>query len=211
MIGILGGSFDPIHNGHLAMLDYALQNLPLTELRVIPCGQHAFGKNLQASSTHRLAMLELALQTYPRCKIDRYEIDKDSTSYTIDTLRHLRKQCDANTPLVFIIGMDAFASLSSWHEWQNLLDYCHLLTIPRGDAAPHFSKDLSHYLQTHQTKILDDLTNSPAGKIYLADTPIVAISSTSIRQQLATIHHSEDIPRSVLNYIQASGLYGVTR
>lgn len=209
-IGILGGSFDPIHNGHLNMARYAFEKLNLTELCFMPCGQHAFAKPLQASKVDRLAMLELAIKNEVGFTIDPWELDQAHTSYTIDTLKHLREELGTHVSIVWLLGMDAFLSLPKWKDWQNLLNYCHLVVMPRDKSSLAISGELKAYLDIHQTNNSNTLQQYSNGKIYFLNMPPITISSTLIRSALLIGELTKDtLPKPVLDYILQHKLYNV--
>ncbi len=208
MIGILGGSFDPIHNGHLQIADYLTETLNFAELRFLPCGQHAFGKNLQANKTDRLAMLRLSIQTNPKFSIDLTEINNPATSYTIDTLKLLRTQLNPSTSLAWIVGMDAFLTLPQWKDWQALLNYCHLIVVPREHEITNFSKPLKDFIAEYIITNTAELTEFAHGKIYFADSPLLDYSSTQIREAINNHKFFDNyLPNSVVNYIIQHKLY----
>lgn len=116
MIGILGGTFDPVHNAHLAMARAALDALRLDKVIFIPTGAPRYRRPAVASGVHRVAMLRLALKGEPRCEIDTRELAPGASGYTADTLRELRLELGPQTPLYLLMGADQFAKLGSWHK-----------------------------------------------------------------------------------------------
>lgn len=133
-IGLLGGSFDPVHNAHLALACVALDSLALDELRWVPAGQPWQKMRSITSSTHRLAMLELAIHGEPRFVLDRCEIDRSGPSYTLDTVRALR-QGEPTAQCYLIVGQDQFANLPTWHGWRELLSLVTLAVAARPGAS----------------------------------------------------------------------------
>jgi nicotinate-nucleotide adenylyltransferase len=210
MIILLGGSFDPIHKGHLAVAKAVNNYFSPQEFRFLPCGQHAFSKPIQAASFHRLAMLKLALQDQTSIfSIDEQEIKKSEASYTIDTLRKIRSTLSSNQSLAFVIGQDALQQLDQWKEWTSLLNYAHLIVVSRL-TKPEMPASLKSYIEAHQSQRIELLKSTPAGKIYFLDMSCVDISSTQLRAELASNQISEDaLPEKVLEYIRENGLYSV--
>tara|TARA_R110000868_G_scaffold410505_4_gene698840 strand:- start:84842 stop:85471 length:630 start_codon:yes stop_codon:yes gene_type:complete len=208
MIGILGGSFDPIHHGHLAIGRFVFDSLKLSELRFLPCGQHAFAKPLRASKEHRLGMLLAAIEGERGFTIDFRELERSGQSLTIESLREMRDEVGADEPLCFVLGVDAFVEFDRWHEWQAILDVCHLVVMQRPDYNMQLSAPLQAFLDNHLSNDINELTNSPAGKILLLDNPLHDDSSTQVREALT--NHSnivEFVPKKVADYIDAHGLY----
>ena len=208
MIGILGGSFDPVHNGHLTVANYAYHTLALRELRFLPCGQHAFNKPFYASKKQRLIMLQLALKDKAHLSIDCQELDRKGPSYTIDTLQQIRSTIGRQTSLIWILGQDGLPSLSRWQNWDSLSDYCHLVIVKRHVPVRPLKAALTHLIKRCLTTSMRDLQLTPSGKIYFLNMPTSAISSTQIRTQLqqGTLQ-PRLLPPAVLNYIQTHRLY----
>jgi nicotinate-nucleotide adenylyltransferase len=208
MITILGGSFDPIHKGHLAIARKVVDTFKPTEFRFLPCGKHAFSKKIQASLEARLAMLTLALadETAQFC-IDEQEIKNNSVSYTIDTLRHIRATLSPQESLAFISGQDAFSHLEKWKEWSHLLDYAHLIVVSRtADTRPH--PLLEAYITAHTTKNLELLKSTPAGCIYFLEMTLIPFSSSELRRELAAGQFpTEGLSEKVVSYIKTHCLY----
>lgn len=208
MQGILGGSFDPIHNGHLAVAQAAYEKLALKELYFLPCGQASFNKTLQASKAARLTMLQLALQDKAHFRIDRQELDRDGPSYTIDTLKNFRLRIGQQESLVWVLGYDAFLSLPQWHAWPSILNYCHWLIVTRALGDNTLPPILKEVIQQRATDAIQQLRETPAGKLYFLDMPAVDVTSAQIRSQ---VNHSEvlspAIPAAVLHYIKTNQVY----
>ena len=129
-IGLFGGTFDPIHHGHLQTAERLCTDLKLTQIFFILCKQPVLKPAARATAQQRLDMLALALKNYSQFTVDKRELTRDTPSYTIDTLKSYQQEMP-NTPLYFILGIDAFLQLPQWYQWQQLLDYCHLIIINR--------------------------------------------------------------------------------
>jgi nicotinate-nucleotide adenylyltransferase len=215
MIGILGGSFDPIHDAHLAMADAFTEALALDEVRFLPAGRPWQKHGLAASSADRLAMLELALDAHRpvrgRYVIDARELARSGATYTIDTLTELRSELGPTAPLVFLFGADQLVHLDTWHAWRELWDLAHLaaVTRPGFDVAVLPAEVAQAW--TERIGARAQLQAAPAGRSYLLETLEMQISATDIRSALAS-HTNEDaldrlVPRPVLDYIRANNLY----
>jgi len=209
-IGILGGTFDPIHFGHIHLANSTLNELALAIIHFIPCYNPPHRNKPIATPQHRLAMLKIALQKYPQLIIDTREITRQGTSYMIDTLISLRKELPL-TPLCLIMGIDAFTHLTSWHKWQKLLDYCHIIVANRPDSSYNTTQKISDrintLLQRTQTTNPQDLVINLAGKIFFITIIPRAISATNIRKQLKQQQKPADIPENVYQYIIKHGVY----
>jgi nicotinate-nucleotide adenylyltransferase len=206
-LGIFGGTFDPLHMGHINPVIQAATQLSIKQIALIPCHIPSHKSLATVSSEHRLAMVKLVCQQYAIFFPDEREITRSKPSYTIDTLTELR-QLHPNTPLCFFIGMDSLLSLPGWHHWQALFELCHFVVCQRGGHREQFSPQITQLLEQRQVTEPDEIHKSLAGKIYIADTEPLNLSSTGLRARLLK-QQSVDrlIPRAVLNYIQEQGLY----
>jgi len=206
MIGILGGTFDPIHFGHLRPALEVMEHLGLDEVRFMPCGIPPHRRTPVASVEHRLAMVERAVHDQPGFVVDRRELDRDGPSYSVDTLESLRGELGKEVPLCLMMGMDAFAGLSSWHRWQEILDLAHVVVAHRpGSPASH---DFGDWVNEAVATDPADLRRSPAGGVFFQPVTQLDISATSIRAMLRRGESPRYLmPSSVLDYIRAQGLY----
>lgn len=205
-IGILGGTFDPIHYGHLRLGLELCQQFNLQEVRFIPCQKPVLDKKAQATATQRLAMLKLAIANQTKFKIDARELQRLTPSFTVETLQAIRAEV-GNVPLAFILGYDSFLSLPRWHRWQELTQLAHLIVVPRPGTTN--LELLPDFIDKNQvTKEYEPLKTSPAGGIFFAEITPLAISSTAIREQLqAGLNPRYLLPESVLEFIKKHHLY----
>ena len=206
-IGVLGGTFDPIHFGHLRLALELKQSLGLSQMRLMPCHHPVHRGEPQVSSAQRAEMIRLALLDCPELTLDERELRRDTPSYTFDTLRSLRAELGAAVSLIWAMGTDAFAALDSWNRWQELLDYTHLVVIERPGFSLPDAGPVARLLQQHRApaSALDEL---PAGAIVLPSLRLLDISATGIRAQLAAGESAQFLlPESVRRYILAEGLY----
>lgn len=206
-IGLLGGTFDPIHHGHLRSAVEAHEWLALDELRLIPSARPPHRDSPGASAEQRLAMVQLAVADEPALSVDDRELRRERPSYTVDTLESLRSELGDSVALYLILGWDAFCGLPSWHRWDELLGLANLVVLQRPDydlEVPEVLKDLM------AARTLSDPAGSqaPAGEIVLlAQTPL-AISATHIRALLGEGRSPRYLlPDAVLGYIATNGLY----
>lgn len=206
-IGIFGGTFDPVHIGHLRSALEVAEFMALDQLRLIPSARPPHREAPQVSAHHRLAMVELAVAGLPPLCVDDRELKRDKPSYSIDTLESLRGELAADDQLYLILGWDAFCGLPSWHRWEALLEHCHILVLQRPDADSEAPETLRNLLAARS--VSDPLTlEGPAGQIsFIWQTPL-AVSATQIRTLLASGKSARFlVPDAVLTYIHAHGLY----
>lgn len=181
---ILGGTFDPIHNGHLRLALELKQTLQLDRMSLMPCHRPVHRDNPGAPAEMRAEMVRLAIADCPQLILDERELQRDRPSYTFDTLYDIRAEVGPDVSLSWVVGMDAFVQLSSWYRWQELLELAHLIVIGRpGYCLPEQGAE-AEFLQAHQAP-LATLNTAPHGAIVLPALSMLDISATAIRQQLA--------------------------
>lgn len=206
-IGILGGTFDPVHNGHLRLALEIYQALELAEVRLIPLHTPPHRKAPAANDGQRLAMLHLAVNGVPGLVVDDREIIRGGTSYTVETLQSLRLET-GDTPLCLIMGMDAFQSLHTWHQWTTIPDYAHIILAGR----PGSKESIKHYAVRkfyagHVCKNRSALRR-PCGRIMKINVPVLDISATRIRKLCAQNREVRYLlPDTVVRYIKRETLY----
>ena len=210
LIAYFGGSFDPIHQGHLAAARELVDVFALATLVFLPAALSPL-KQQSLAIQHRVAMLKLAIEDDRIFAIDEQELHRPQPSYTIDTLRTLRTQYSAQQSLAFIIGMDSFLSLPKWRDWQQLTDFAHLIVVSRPDFDAQFSTELQAWLNNRRCNDRLLLEYQPHGLVYFVATQPYAVSSTDIRARLALGQNtSATLPPRVAAYIQLHHLYGAT-
>lgn len=203
---LFGGSFDPVHRGHLRAAAEAAEQLQGT-VYLLPCHIPPHKALLHASAQQRQAMLELAIADYPQLAVDTWELRQPRPSYTVETLQRYRARLGEFTSLVFVMGWDAFQSLPSWYDWRRLTELANLAVWPR-PGYETLSDEMSQWLQTRQCTLTALRERANGGVAFLNTTP-VAVSSTELRRQLAAGGQAEhpDIPAAVWHYIHEHGLY----
>lgn len=208
LIGILGGTFDPIHNGHIRLALEAKEQLSLDHVRLIPVNLPPHRSTPFASAVHRRTMIELAISNEESLCIDLRELDSEEISYSIDTLKSLRQEF-TDDALCLILGRDAFNKIDNWKDWEALLDYAHIIVANRpGESDGVESQYLEQWVKQHQTSQLNSLKENPSGSIYFIEIPMLNISSSMIRQK--NIEHetiNNFLPPSILTYIKDNHLY----
>lgn len=206
---LYGGTFDPVHYGHLKPVEILANQIGLQGVTIMPNNVPPHRPQPEASTAQRKRMLELAIDDKPLFHLDERELRRNSPSYTAQTLHEWRSEQGPDKPLAFIIGQDSLLTFPGWYQYQTILNNSHLIVCRR----PGYSltmKDEQHqqWLEQHLTHQSEDLHNLPAGKIYLAETPWFDISATLIRQRLQQgLSCDEMLPAAVLRYIQQQGLY----
>ena len=209
--GLLGGTFDPLHNGHLRLAIECLESVALRQVRLVPVHLPPHRDAPVASPDQRLDMVRLAVNGIPGLVADAAEVQRGGVSYTIDTLRALRGS-PGREPMALIIGMDAFAMLNTWRQWTELLDLVHIIVVHRpGADATAFDPEIRNILEQRRVHTATELGSQPAGNVHLAKLPLLDISATGIRSRLARGRNvSGLVPDPVLQYIHRHSLYGTT-
>ncbi len=196
-VGILGGTFDPVHNGHLIVAEVAREQLNLNEVLFIPAGQPWLKTEYAVTpAEHRLCMLRLALDDTPYFRISEMEIERPGPTYTLDTINALKESLDEADELFFILGQDNLMQLPQWHKAPDLIQLCYLVAAPRpGVKKP----DL---------KALEAEIPGITKRAMLMKQPLIDISASDIRKRVArglSVRHL--VPEPVNRYIKEHGLY----
>lgn len=207
-IGILGGTFDPIHYGHLRPALEVLDALQLAEVRFIPCRIPAHRATPQITAEQRLALAQLATAGQPGFVVDDRELRREGPSYMVDTLASLRADCGDDAPLCLILGMDAFRNVPTWYRWQDLSHLAHIIVMQRPDAAQPLPPVLAEFINSRTIQDVGALRQTPAGGILFQSVTQLSISATQIRTLLA---HGQSprylLPEVALAYIHDQALY----
>ncbi|UDG80676.1 Nicotinate-nucleotide adenylyltransferase [Candidatus Hartigia pinicola] len=206
---LFGGTWDPIHYGHLRPVEALAKQLNLKEVILLPNHVPPHRPKPTANPNQRLNMVRLAIQNNPLFTINTRELERNSPSYTIETLSSLRQEIGPEQPLAFIIGQDSFLSIHTWNDWDKLLDYCHLLICLRPGYAVNFRElTMQMWLKKHRVNDLNKLQTASNGYIFIGETPLVDISATEIRKKLISGGECEGlIPEAVIAYIDQQHLY----
>jgi nicotinate-nucleotide adenylyltransferase len=207
-IGILGGTFDPIHNGHMRLAIEAQEQCHLREVHFIPCGTPAHRSAPHASATDRLHMVQLAVHSNPAFLADQRETHHTDACYTINSLAELRAEFGSQQSLCLLLGSDAFAQLHTWHRWRELFEVAHIVVMqrpgqPLGNLLAKADAELLNEYTTRLAPSPKVLHESAAGHIVVLNIPALEISSTDIRQRCVAgknIHSL--VPDSVAHFIQ---------
>ena len=209
-IGIFGGTFDPIHYGHLRSAFEMLQALSFDEVRFVPCGDPPHRGVTYAGAAQRLRLVELAIEGQEGFIADDRELRRDGPSYTVDTLETLRVEYPERS-LGLVVGMDAFLGLTGWHRWDEILDLAHIVVAHRpGWKAPDIGV-LGDLITEHGTHRVLDLHDTTHGRIHIHAVTQLEIASTEIRELIAAGRDPRFLmPDAVRNEIENTGLYKET-
>lgn len=209
LYAIYGGTFDPIHYGHLRPVEALAQRIGLSRVIIMPNNVPPHRPQPQASSEQRKTMVSLAIADRPLFTLDERELRRNTPSWTAETLDEVRHELGPSQPLAFIIGQDSLLSLPQWHSYEALPALCHILVTRRpGYALKMKTPKDQAWLERYLTHDVHELHNHPAGRIFIADTPELDISATDIRQRLMQHQPCDDLlPPAVLEYIERNALY----
>ena len=206
---LLGGSFDPVHNAHVALGGYFVRLLAPDELRIIPAGNPWQKAPLLASGADRVAMLRLAFARQPvPVVIDEQELRRQDTSYTVDTLRAVRSEVGPDASIVFVIGADQLLHLNTWHDWRALFELAHVCAASRpGFDTAALPPDVAQELR-RRSATPAQLRDSAHGLMFLTQNLALDLSATEIRTALARGERpQQSLPTPVLDYIEQHHLY----
>ena len=198
MIGIFGGSFDPVHLGHLKTAKSIKKELNFERLFLLPCHDPVHKNSLHYSPKQRLEMLNLAIKDYPSLEIDTREIDREGSSYMIDTLADLTEEFKGKT-ICLIIGMDSFLSFKTWKKWDEFARLVHLIILPRNT-----DRLAENNLETFDLALdKSDLNISSSGLLYFSNSELIDVSSTDIRGKIASNQNLDGLmPSPVIKFLQ---------
>lgn len=211
LIGLFGGTFDPVHYGHLHIAQAALQWAGFDQLRLIPCKQSPHRQMPVATEVQRLQMLRLAIKDLPHCVVDTCELERDAPSYTYDTVRIISRE-HRNSRLCYLLGLDAFQHFNHWFCWQEILERTHLLVIRRPGYAIEHNPETDALYNQHRIDDVQQLRQLPAGGIALIEVDAPAISATEIRRCLRSgCSVDEWIPKAVVDWLKENPVYSLNQ
>lgn len=210
-LGLFGGTFDPVHFGHLRLAEEAISHLGLAGIRWLPAGQPPHRGQPQVTADQRLDMVRLATAGNARFTVDAAEVRSAAPSYTVHTLERLRGELGQAQPLVLLVGADAFAGLGTWHRWRDLFALAHVAVSHRPGfpvEKASLPAELAEEFGCRRVTDAAALAHSPAGAIVTFAMTQLAISATQIRRLLANgLSARYLLPDDVLDYIQTHSLY----
>lgn len=210
-LGIFGGTFDPVHFGHLRLAEESIGHLGLGGVRWIPAGQPPHRGAPQVTAAQRLEMVRRSTAGNPRFSVDASEVEAAAPSYTIHTLERLRRELGRTQSLVLLVGADAFAGLASWHRWRDILALAHIAVSHRPGFPVEMASLPEALASEFNARRLSDVAGlkaSASGAIVTFAMTQLAISATQIRKLLANdLSARYLLPDAVLDYIQTNSLY----
>ncbi len=209
LLGIYGGTFDPVHLGHLRTALQLKRELPFEEIRMLPAGRPPHRAPPEATAAQRWAMLRRVTGRETGLVADDRELRRPGPSYAIDTLTELRAEFGQARPMAWILGMDAFLGFDTWHRWQDIPAQAHLVVMTRPGAEPPKTGPVAGLLSARRTEDPQALIERPAGRILVWPVEPLDFSATDVR---TCIHRGGQprflIPGAIWSYIQREGLYG---
>lgn len=206
--GVFGGTFDPVHIGHLRTALELSEHLHLDKMLLIPCGDPPHRAAPLTPGPQRLEMVELAIAGEPSLMADSREITRAGPSYTIDTLVELRRELGPEEPLYLCIGMDSLGQLNTWRQWRDYLDYAHLVIAARPGWTLPVTGELAQWIDEQHRASALDLTTAPCGMLYTVEMTLLPVAATDLRLALVAGKSIRYLtPDSVVDYIRHHGLY----
>jgi nicotinate-nucleotide adenylyltransferase len=213
MIGVFGGTFNPVHWGHIRTALEIKKALSMDVLLMVPAGIPPHRDEPDVDAQLRLAMLQAAVADFPELQVDDRELKREGPSYTVDTLQSLRAEKGDEIPLCLCVGADAFIQLDTWHEWQKLFCLAHIIVVhrpgwPVDSLMQRISGDLKSIVSKNLVTRPGLLSRQPHGLVLLQTVTEIDISSSTIRQRLARGESvAEWVPPAVLDIIEQQHLY----
>lgn len=208
MTGLLGGTFDPIHYGHLRPAYEVYRRLGLARLAIVPAATPPHRGLPVASPEQRLRMVELAVAEFPGLTVDDREIRRGGISYTVPTLESMRAEMGGAQPLCLLVGSDAFANLSTWYQWKRLFALAHIIVMERPGSPLSAARVLPWALE-RLSQDVRDIADSPAGRVLFVPVTPVDVSATRLRAAIARgeTPSSDALPATVWTYIENHHIY----
>ncbi len=206
-IAILGGTFDPVHLGHLRLAIDLAENLGLQEVRLMPSFQPVHRDSPTATEKQRLTMLQLAVEDIKELSVDDRELQRKGPSYTLLSLQEIRKEIGSEQPIFFILGDDAFNQFDSWYQWQEIINYAHLLIAIRPGSHSKTSQQINDFIKDNEYKG-DGYPATNCGSVIRINNPILDIASSDIRKRIGENKNIRYLlPAKVCEYIEQQKIY----
>ena len=208
MLGIFGGTFDPVHFGHIRTALGLLEHFDFEQVRFVPCQRSPFKQRVYADARHRRQMLNLVVSSNDKLIVDDRELRRLEPCYTVDTLKELREEAESYKPLVLIMGMDAYSGFCRWRDYKEILLLCNIVLLQRPGYALAEQGCEKELYERHIANDIMEISETLNGHIYLSGEKKVDVSSTAIRQAVAAGGQPRYLlPGSVWNYIREHNLY----
>ena len=206
LLGLFGGTFDPVHYGHIAIAQHCTIQYDMPSIQFIPNQNHHHKPDVQASASHRVNMLKIAIRKYREWHINTMELSNSQPAYTIDSVKQLKHKFPQQA-LCFILSIEAFNSFNSWKNYREIINHCHLIILGRSNHTLESHAWQQQLLSDFSTDDPSQLNNSTHGKILLDPYQPPAITSTDVRNQLYMSNQSSNINAEVNDYIKIHDLY----
>jgi len=209
MIAIFGGTFDPVHLGHINMAQQCVSAFNLSTLYFMPCALPAHKAAPGISTEHRVNMLNAAIKSFPHFALDLRELNRKGPSYSLLSLQELRSE-HPNEPILFLIGMDSFNTLDKWFEWEAITELCHIVVYQRPLQQCHVTGKLKAYMQQALVEDPASVLKHSGGKLYFLPGKMLDAASSTIRNDLKKSNKKNELlPDAVSHYIQMHQLYQI--
>ncbi len=207
VLGLMGGCFDPIHKGHIALAGELAAAAEISEVRFVIAARPTHRATLAATAAMRRRMVAAAIADIPGFAVEDCELEPSGPRYTVDTLSLLRRR-NPGRPLCWMMGFDSFVSLPKWREWRTLFDLAHFVVGARTGYSSHPPSVLERELRTRSVTCAQDLRAARSGRIMVCAQPVAAISASRVRETARAGHLANDlIPAPVARIIHESGVY----
>ena len=208
-IALFGGTFNPVHNGHLKIASELAEFLSVAKVKMVPCAFPPHREDLLVSAQQRVAILKAGIgNEYPRLDIDELELHRPAPSYSIDSVIHIREEMGTNAPLYLCLGMDAFLQIESWHRWSELIDYCHVVVCDRPNYLAPKKGSLKNWINKYDCDDLSKIKDRSGGFVFFCHLSMLPISSSQIRNNIKQGRPIDGLtPLPVINYIRTNNLY----
>jgi nicotinate-nucleotide adenylyltransferase len=206
---IYGGTFDPVHHGHLRLAVELRESLAVSEVALMPCHIPPHRESPGASSDLRLDLLRLAIAGERGLAVDNRELNREGASYTADTLRQIRDEIGPDEPLAMVVGTDSFAGFDHWQEWECIPDLAHIIVVVRPGSRVRPKSAPAKLMSARAANSIEELHSRPGGRVFVLEPPLMDISATDIRQRIQDGRSPRYLmPDSVWRKICQLGLYG---
>lgn len=206
-LALFGGTFDPVHYGHLRCADEVRQKLGLKALYLLPAGHPPHRGAPQATVEQRLDMLQLACREFPFLRIDDRETRRSGPSYMVDTLKEMRTG-NEDQPILLLVGQDAANLLHTWFHWERLFELANIVILTRPGSHGQYTPELAEQIQNRSVSDVQDLLNSGAGSVFHLQVESIDISASKIKRIIRSGRYPESmLPAPILEYIRQNRLY----
>lgn len=207
-VGLFGGTFNPVHIGHLRTALEIRELLGLDEMRLLPCALPPHRDEPHVSARHRANMVSLAIADEPGLVLDERELRRAGPSWTVETLHEVREELGPEAQLSFCVGMDSLVSLANWHRWRELTDSAHLVVAARPGWHLPVEGEVAEWFAERRADSPEGLAGRSHGGVLIAELTLLPVAATDLRSRLAEGHSVRYLtPDSVLDYIRKHRLY----